>query len=104
MRSVMRTPARYAAAAANIPGFTHQANTFDIAGPAPDLTAIMPCSAVFRQPKCEVHYDDVADFAFNSHADNAVFSHAWAPDGRAMFTCGGPLAMGIRGCYLSLWA
>jgi hypothetical protein len=67
-----------------------------------DLTEHLPPCAVIRQPNSEVHYDDVAPHGFA--VDNAIFSHAWAPDATALFACGGPLAMGIRGCYMSMWA
>lgn len=32
----------------------------------------------------------------------AVFAHAWGPDGR-LATGGGPLLTGTRGCYLGVW-
>ena len=77
---------------------------FDIATPSYNITPHLKLNATFQQPICEVHTDEVAEFGFNGRIDNAVFAHAWAPDGRGMLTCGGPLAMGIRGCYLSLWS
>ena len=66
-----------------------------------DLTRLIPPSAVLRQPRSEVHVDDMVNQGWV--VDNAIFSHAWSPDGCAMFSCGGPLAMGVRGCYMALW-
>lgn len=129
-RSAMRVPARYAAAD-KIPGLTQPQEAYDEVSTMHDLTPLLKPCAVFRQPAGEVHYDEVAEFGFGNAVDNAVFSHAWAPDGRAVFACGGPLAMGcahrvlcglclpscdvvgvlpkrghvcrVRGCYMSLW-
>ena len=118
-RSQMRAPARFAdaggaaaAAAAAVPRPAESAPTpapqqpslLDAATLTLDLTDHLLPSATLQQPFCDVHVDEVADFGFGSMVDNAVFSHAWAPDGRGVFACGGPLAMGIRGCYMSLWS
>jgi hypothetical protein len=66
-----------------------------------DLTRLIQPCAVLRQPRSEVHVDDMVNQGWV--VDNAIFSHAWSPDGCAMFSCGGPLAMGVRGCYMALW-
>lgn len=34
---------------------------------------------------------------------NACYAHAWDPTGSALFACGGPLAFGLKGCYMALW-
>lgn len=34
---------------------------------------------------------------------NACYAHAWDPSGTRLFACGGPLAFGLRGCYMALW-
>jgi len=34
---------------------------------------------------------------------NACYAHAWDPSGRRLFTCGGPLAFGLKGCYMGIW-
>lgn len=62
--------------------------------------SLAPCGVV-EQPEGDLHFDDMVQSGLG--VDNAVFSHNWSPDGRTMFTCGGPLAMGMRGCCLSFW-
>lgn len=66
-----------------------------------DLSKYVTPKAILKQPHGEVHVDDVVSNGFQ--IENAIFSHAWSPDGCAMFSCGGPLAMGVRGCYMALW-
>jgi hypothetical protein len=101
-RSQMKVPARYAVS--GLPSsLTHSPGLFDIASHTHNLTHHLKPCATLRQPVSEVHFDEVAEYGFGSNVDNAIFSHAWAPDGRGVFTCGGPLAMGIRGCYMSMW-
>ncbi|GAB4818512.1 hypothetical protein N2152v2_005558 [Parachlorella kessleri] len=34
---------------------------------------------------------------------NACYAHAWDPTGSRLFACGGPLAFGLKGCYMALW-
>ena len=34
---------------------------------------------------------------------NACYAHAWDPTGSRLFAAGGPLAFGLRGCYMALW-
>lgn len=36
-------------------------------------------------------------------ATNAVYSHCWDPSRDRLFVCGGPLAYGLKGCYMGLW-
>lgn len=36
-------------------------------------------------------------------APAACYSHAWDPSGTKLWTAGGPLAVGMKGCYLALW-
>ena len=100
-RSEMKMPARFGSNGAASPG---KSSSVDNNSQPHDITSLLPPCALFRQPASEVHYDEMAEHGFGNHVDNAVFSHAWAPDGRGVFTCGGPLAMGVRGCYLSLWS
>lgn len=66
-----------------------------------DLSDSVVEHGVLGQPEGDVHFDDVVHSGLA--VDNAVFSHNWSPDGRTLFTCGGPLAMGMRGCCLSFW-
>jgi hypothetical protein len=101
-RSQMKVPARYATGTSTWPASSK--GTFSEVTVTNDVTGYLTPCATFRQPVSEVHYDEVAEYGFGNQVDNAVFSHAWAPDGRGMFTCGGPLAMGVRGCYMSMWA
>jgi hypothetical protein len=70
--------------------------------PTVNLTGRLTPVATLRQPHSEIHYDEVAHYGLAN--DNAIFSHAWAPNGCSMFACGGPLAMGVRGCHLAMWA
>jgi hypothetical protein len=67
-----------------------------------DLTRYLSPTAVLQQPLGDVHIDDIVSSGFQ--VENAIFSHAWSPDGFALFSCGGPLAMGVRGCYMALWS
>lgn len=34
---------------------------------------------------------------------NACYSHAWDPTSTRLMCVGGPLAYGLRGCYMALW-
>ena len=34
---------------------------------------------------------------------HACYAHAWDASGSRLFSCGGPLAFGLRGCYMALW-
>lgn len=34
---------------------------------------------------------------------NAAYAHEWDPGGTRMFICGGPLATGLQGSYVSVW-
>jgi WD repeat-containing protein 40A len=34
---------------------------------------------------------------------NACYSHAWDPSATRLMAVGGPLAYGLRGCYMALW-
>eukprot|EP00892_Ulva_mutabilis_P006419 jgi/Ulvmu1/4149/UM019_0128.1 len=79
-------------ATAEVPPYS--CNTLDLSG------SVAPCGVVER-PEGDLHFDDMVQSGLG--VDNAVFSHNWSPDGRTMFTCGGPLAMGMRGCCLSFW-
>jgi WD repeat-containing protein 40A len=42
-----------------------------------------------------------------SHGDevvqNATYTHCWDPSCTRLFTAGGPLPFGLRGCYMALW-
>ena len=101
-RSQMKAPARYASLPALASG--HSPGLFEAATPTHNLTDHLKPCATFRQPDSEVHIDEIAEYSLGNSIDNAVFSHAWAPDGRGVFVCGGPLAMGVRGCYMSMWS
>lgn len=64
-----------------------------------DLCHYVSPKAIMKQPHGDVH----VDIFNNAFQENAIFSHAWSPDGCSLFSCGGPLAMGVRGCYMALW-
>jgi len=34
---------------------------------------------------------------------NALYAHCWDPGLHRLFICGGPLPMGLRGCYMGIW-
>ena len=34
---------------------------------------------------------------------SATYTHCWDPSGTRLFTAGGPLPFGLRGCYMGLW-
>jgi hypothetical protein len=34
---------------------------------------------------------------------NAVYAHAWDASRSRLFACGGPLAFGLKGCYMAIW-
>ncbi|CAG9463105.1 unnamed protein product [Pedinophyceae sp. YPF-701] len=48
-------------------------------------------NAVFRQ------------YFRNMHVFHACHAHAWDPAGTRMIAVGGPLAYGLRGCYVGVW-
>ena len=35
---------------------------------------------------------------------NACYAHTWDPTSTRMFCAGGPLAFGLKGVYMGLWA
>ena len=35
---------------------------------------------------------------------NACYAHAWDPTGTRLMVAGGPLAYGLRGCYIGVWS
>lgn len=47
----------------------------------------------------ETYWDHFA----HSRVPHACYAHAWDACGSRLFACGGPLAFGMRGCYLGLW-
>lgn len=57
-----------------------------------------------RIPKCDVEDDEEYNLQGRGDVAAAVFHHSWAPDGSALFACGGPLAVGLRGCYMGCWS
>ena len=83
-----------ARAAASDVSLPYSCSTLDLS------SSVAPCG-VIEQPEGDLHFDDVVQSSLG--VDNAVFSHNWSPDGRTMFACGGPLAIGMRGCCLSFW-
>jgi WD repeat-containing protein 40A len=34
---------------------------------------------------------------------NACYTHAWDPAGARLLVAGGPLAYGLKGCYVGVW-
>jgi len=38
-----------------------------------------------------------------SHISNACYAHAWDATSTRLFVAGGPLAYGLRGCYMAMW-
>ena len=47
---------------------------------------------------CRQYFQDAGGIA------NACYAHAWDPTGTKMFCAGGPLAFGLKGTYMGLWA
>ncbi|KFM25623.1 DDB1- and CUL4-associated factor 12 [Auxenochlorella protothecoides] len=43
------------------------------------------------------------DHFANTRVQHACYAHAWDPAAQRVFACGGPLAFGMRGCYMGLW-
>lgn len=43
------------------------------------------------------------DLFYGEDIRNACYAHAWDPSGSRLFTCGGPLAFGLKGCYMGIW-
>ena len=35
---------------------------------------------------------------------NACYAHAWDESGTRLLVAGGPLAYGLRGCYVGVWS
>lgn len=103
-RCKIKVPARFVAPKAG-PDSVPRPSLQDISLPFScttlDLSKSVVNHGVLGQLEGDIHFDDVVQSGLA--VDNAVFSHNWSPDGRTMFTCGGPLAMGMRGCCLSFW-
>lgn len=104
-RCKLKLPARFVGTTGNSDPLMASTASPDIARPFScttlDLSDSVVEHGVLGQPEGDVHFDDVVHSGLA--VDNAVFSHNWSPDGRTLFTCGGPLAMGMRGCCLSFW-
>jgi len=49
--------------------------------------------------KNEVYQEHFA----GQEVNNACYSHCWHPSGTKLFTGGGPLPFGLRGCYAAIW-
>ena len=43
------------------------------------------------------------DHFFLTPMQPACYAHCWDTSGTRLFTCGGPLAFGLVGCYMGLW-
>lgn len=35
---------------------------------------------------------------------NAIFAHRWDPHGARLLVAGGPLMIGLEGCYIAVWS
>ena len=51
-----------------------------------------------RVGACRQYFQDVGPLP------NACYAHAWDPTSTRMFCAGGPLAFGLKGVYMGLWA
>eukprot|EP00884_Botryococcus_braunii_P020412 jgi/Botrbrau1/7054/Bobra.0165s0077.1 len=47
--------------------------------------------------------DVYRDYFFNDRPGNAIYAHSFNPGGFRMLTVGGPLAYGLKGCYMGVW-
>jgi DDB1- and CUL4-associated factor 12 len=50
------------------------------------------------------HHVFVDHFAESTEVLNACYAHAWDESGTRLLVAGGPLAYGLRGCYVGVWS
>jgi len=63
--------------------------------------ALIVCMSVFAGH--DIHVLTAREHFVDERVGNAVYAHAWDPNGTRLFACGGPLAFGLRGSYMACW-
>ena len=73
--------------------------TFPVYCPAAALRLEMTRGWLDREHHVYLEY-----FQHEQTPANACYAHEWDSTGTRLLVAGGPLALGLRGCYLGVWS